>query len=145
AVGEKRAAEAALLAFLDEAGALGDADQRARGVEDLDQHEDEDDMQQAAMQRADDVELQEGRQDRRRGRDDAAELADAEDPGEDRHDEDADEDGAANAQRIEHGNDEEAEDRQKRAGLLEVAEADEGRRVVDDDAGALQGDDAEEE
>ena len=69
AVGEQRLAELRVgvaRALGQQAGALGDADQRAGGVEHLDQHEDQDDLEDADAERAEDVELQEGRRDRRR-------------------------------------------------------------------------------
>ncbi|MCY1297447.1 hypothetical protein D9M70_468860 [compost metagenome] len=97
------------------------------------------------MQSAHDVELQEGRSNARRRRDDALELTDAKDHRQYRDDQDADQDRAANLQRIEHGDHEEAEDGEQRSGLLEIAEAHERCRIVNDDAGVLQGDDAEEE
>ena len=97
------------------------------------------------MQSADDIELQEGRHDRWRRRNDTVELADAEDPGKNGDRENADQDGAPDLQRIESGDDEEAEDCEERTGLLQIPEADECRLVGDDDARALKRDDRQEE
>ena len=144
-IGEQGAPEPIWLALLDQLRPLGDADQRAGGVEHLDQHEDQDDVDEPAVQRADDVELQEGRRHGRRHRDKAVEGADAGDPGQHSHGEDADEDRPAHAQGVEHRNDEEAENGEQRSGLLEIAEADQRGRIVDDDAGILQRDDTEEQ
>ena len=81
--------------------ALGDADQRAGGVEDLDQHEDEDHVEDPVAERAEEVELQEGRRDRRRRRHDAAELAHPEQDRDHGDREDADQDRALDLQRVE--------------------------------------------
>lgn len=97
------------------------------------------------MESADDVELQKGRHDRRWRRNDAVKLADAEDPGENGDGENTDENRTSYFQRVENGDDEEAEDREKGTGLFEVAEANEGRLVGDDDAGALERDDRQKE
>ena len=75
---------------------------------------------------------------------DAAELGDAEQDRDHGDDEDADQDRALDLERVERGDEEEAEDGEQRRRLGHVAEGDEGRLAGDDDAGVLQRDDAEE-
>ncbi len=89
--------------------------------------------------------MQEGRRQRRWHRHHASELGHPEQDADDRHQEDADQHRAGDAAGFQADDQEEAEDRQQRLRLAEVAHADQGRRVVDDDAGALQGDQREEQ
>ncbi len=89
--------------------------------------------------------MQEGRCQRRRHRHHAGEFGNAQQNADDRHHENADQHRAGHAAGFEADDQEEAEDRQQRLWLAQVAHADHGRRVVDDDAGALQGDQREEQ
>ncbi|KAG0735506.1 hypothetical protein G6F31_021061 [Rhizopus arrhizus] len=88
------------------------------------------------MQRAQDVQLQERGGQAGRGREDALELVVAQRHRQHGDDDDADQDRAAHAQRVQRGDDEEAQDREQRAVRRQVAQRDLGGRMGDDDAGA---------
>ena len=79
----------------DEAGALGDGDQRAEVVEEIDEEEDEDDFEQAFVERAANVELEGGVSERVEAAVERRPVHEAQRPGDAGDGEHADEDGAA--------------------------------------------------
>ena len=124
---------------------MGDADQRAGGIEQVDEQQGDDDRDQAELQRAQDVELQEGGGEARRHRNNALRGRDPEHDAEPRGHEDGDDDGAGHAPGIQSQHQDEAERGEDDRRLAHVAERHQRRRMVDDDAGVLQRDDGKEQ
>ena len=91
------------------------------------------------------VELQERRRERRRHRYDAGELRQAERQADQANDQDADQCGTVNLSGVQCHDQDEAQQAQQRCRHVEIAERHQRGRMVDDDAGILERDDAEEQ
>jgi len=155
-VGDESAAPALQAPLLvDHPCAPGDAHERPDRVEKVHEEEGEDGDEERRRQSGEDVELEEarGQGGRQVGQEELArrELRDhLPAPGRDEEsdrsrDEDADQDGAGHLADQEDTGKEEAEQGQKHARSAHPSEADEGGRVVHDDAGVLEPDEGDEE
>ena len=129
----------------DEPGALGDGDQGAEVVEEVHEEEDEDDLQQALVERAADIELEGGGGERVEAAGGGRPVRQAQCPGEGGGGEHADENGAADLLHFQRHHQDQAEERQRGGGIADVAHADEGLRVAHHQARVAEADEGDEE
>ena len=134
-----------LAVFIHQVGAVGDAHQGAGGVEHVHEEEGQDHADHCHVERAGNVHGQEGRCQARRHRHQAAIFHQAQGPADGGYTEHAEEDGAEHVAVAEHGDQQEAYGGQQRRRVGERAHGQQGGRAVDDDAGSLQTDQAEEQ
>jgi hypothetical protein len=140
-----RLASAWQLPVHQEAGALGDADERPDRVEEPEEEEDEHRRNEARRERAGDVEPAECRRERGRAGDDAFPVHEAGEHRGDRRRERADEDRAPAPAREERRGEERPAERDQHGGLVKIAERDERARRGADEAGPLEADERQEE
>ena len=144
-VGEEDAVEARDGVVVgDEPGALGDADQGADVVEEVDKEEDEDDFERVHAERAADVEMEGGVADGHgvEGGGRVLHLVEEDSGGE--RGEHADQHGGLDAVGLEHGDQKDAEDGELRGVRVQIAQRDGGGGAGDDDAGVEQADEGDE-
>ena len=126
-------------------GAVGHADQGAGRVEQVDQHEGEDDPGEADVQRSHQVQLAEDRCNARRHGDEALEGDVAEQPAQGGGHHDGDEHGGVDAAGGEDADEEEAEQPQQAGQGGEVAHGHHGGGARDHDAGIVQAEQGDEQ
>ena len=124
---------------------MGEGDQGAGIVEQVDEQEGEDHRDQADMDGARKIHLQEHRGDRRRHVEHAAELLMPGDDRDDGHDQDADDHAAQHPAVLERHDQREAQRRHHDRPALEVAVLHQRRRIADHDAGVLERDQRQEQ
>jgi hypothetical protein len=118
----------------DEAGAVGDGDEGADVVEEVDEEEDEDDLEGVEVEGAADVEV-EGRCADGEGVEGGRLVFDLmEEDAEGEGAEDSDEHGGFNFVGLEDGDEDDAEDGEEDGGGVQVSEGDDGGGTGDDDA-----------
>ena len=128
-----------------EPGTLGDGDERPQIVEEIDEEEDEDDFEQALIERAANIEFEECAGKALKAAARWCPMHKAHGPGDPCDDENADENGAADFPDFEGHHENEAKQRKSRGRVADVAETDKGGGIADDQAGVAKADESDEE